>query len=829
MTLLILSLVAAIGCGKDTPPAADTAEAPAEGQLPDTTGADPGGPSEGAEPDGDVDDEADEELSIADADGDGYDSSEDCDDGDPGVHPGAEELCDGRDQDCDGLSDEAAVDAPTWYLDADGDGSGDPAITAVSCEEPPGYVAEGEADCDDGDPGVYPGAEEVCDGRDQDCDGAIDDEAVDALSWYIDVDGDGYGSPGPYDATACTAPDGYVAASVTQQDCDDRDPESYPGAEELCDGADNNCDGSIDNEPVDGESWYADADADGYGDPDDAVSACEAPPGRSADGSDCDDGDAASYPGAEELCDGADNDCDGEADEDAVDAASWYLDEDGDGYGLVGYQREGCEQPAGYAAERGDCDDEDSGRSPGLSEVCGDGLDNDCSDETSCRLEGVLDGGDSDIVLTGASADDDFGAVLGAVPGALMVQAPGRSSAGVSYLFDGDLSSDRSAADADAEITGANSGDGAGAALASAGDLDGDGYTDFVIGAPAAGVRDREVGAPGAGYMLLGPIGGDIDLDDADARWMGAEDGDLAGQALAGGADLDGDGEDDWLLGAPDAGGRGQVFLITSYAFGEWDLEDDAAGMIYSEDPSDGFGQALALVGDVDGDGMEDMLIGATGVDVGSGPSELADAGAVYLVPGGFYGSKDVSLMWSARFTGASKGALAGAAVAPAGDFNGDGEIDFLIGAPNHLRGGDRTGQAALILGGLADGTDRSLADAEGLFFGSDGDEVGAAVAGVGDLDGDGYDDVAVGAPGVSYDGGSDNGAVYLFYGGRTVSWSSPDLVIYGGDGDQLGASLAGPMDVDGDGYMDLVVGSPGSDAAYPGGGAVRIFLGTGQ
>ena len=272
----------------------------------------------------------------ADADGDGWAACEDCDDSAVTSFPGATETCDGRDQDCDGTTDEDAVDAGDWYADTDSDGYGDVTSATSACDAPAGYVAD-DTDCDDTDGDTNPGAPEVCDGEDDDCDGAID-EGTEG-TWYADTDGDGYGDASSA-TDACDAPAGYVADAT---DCDDGDAESNPGAAEVCDAADNDCDGSVD-EGV-GSSWYADSDGDGYGDAASVVTACDAPAGYVADDTDCDDGDADTRPGAVEVCDAIDNDCDGSIDEGL--SGTWYADDDGDGYGDPASTAAACSAPSG--------------------------------------------------------------------------------------------------------------------------------------------------------------------------------------------------------------------------------------------------------------------------------------------------------------------------------------------------------------------------------------------------------------------------------------------------------------------------------------------------
>jgi len=341
-----------------------------------------------------ITDSGDTDPNDLDADGDGVPATDDCDDGNASVYPGADELCDGLDNDCDGEVDEGAVG--TYYADADGDGFGDENESIESCEPGSGYVSNsgdcndddaryypgapeedctdpndyncdgstGYADvdgdgyaacveCDDTDAAINPGAAEVCDGVDNDCDGSIDEDVADSSVWYADADGDGFGDPGTA-VTACDAPAGYVSNS---DDCDDSDANVNPRAVERCNGIDDDCDGTIDGSgAVDASVWYADADGDSYGDPGAGVRDCEEPTGYTSDSSDCDDGAASVHPGADEYCNSVDDDCDGTTDEDAIDGGWYYTDADGDGFGEAGTLAMACSG----ADNELDCNDSDA-------------------------------------------------------------------------------------------------------------------------------------------------------------------------------------------------------------------------------------------------------------------------------------------------------------------------------------------------------------------------------------------------------------------------------------------------------------------------------------
>ncbi|MEL6348929.1 MAG: putative metal-binding motif-containing protein, partial [Myxococcota bacterium] len=192
------------------------------------------------------------------------------------------------------------------------------------------------------------------------CDNGATDDTAEVDNDIIDEDGDGF------------------SASV---DCDDDDAKINPEATEICDEVDNNCDGDIDGGT--GLTVFQDVDEDGYGDRPSPAINCDVPFGFAAEGNDCNDNNEAIFPGADELCNNFDDDCDGATDEEAVDAGSWYEDADGDGFGDDSTEQRGCDVPAGFAYEGGDCDEGEPLINPGMPESCNDGIDDDCDPTTT--------------------------------------------------------------------------------------------------------------------------------------------------------------------------------------------------------------------------------------------------------------------------------------------------------------------------------------------------------------------------------------------------------------------------------------------------------------
>ncbi len=667
-----------------------------------------------------------------------------------------------------GVSASFRTDFTLLVPDVDGDGHDDPRL--------------GGNDCDDSDPTVTEG----------------DD-------YYVDADGDGFGEDDTRVA-ACSAPDGSVSVPG---DCDDADPTANPDRDEVCDDADNDCDGGVDNSAIDTVGWYPDLDGDGYG-AGVATAACEAPANASAKAGDCDDVCAKCHPGGIEACDAGnlDEDCNGVADDDdaaASGATLAYPDDDGDGRGDGDRGESACDPPADWVAAADDCDDDDGLAWSGAAEVCEDDSDNDCTGGDSlCTPIGDVDLADADAIWNGSALD---------LIGSSLAFLDDTDGDGIDDLAIGGWGYDASRGQV-VLVTASGMGGGslagftswsgteedeyAGYALASAGDMDGDGLGDLWVGAMRA--QDRA----GAAYLVLGgSVGGN--LSGAAAELAGTAAGDLMGCALAGNGDVDGDGVKDALVGAY---GAGTATLVRGPTSGTMVSAAVISGI-------SGFGTALDLIDDMDGDGTSEVLVGSP------------DDDSVYVFYGSWAGAVsvgDADVVW----TGGA-GESTGSSVARAGDSDGDGFGDVIIGAFENGTAGSLAGTAYLLSGGSA--ASGPLSSATAILTGaSAGDYAGHDVASAGDVDGDGATDLLVGAKGQG-GGGAGAGAAYLVLSpvSGTISLSAADARFLGeGAGDNAGDGLAGAGDVNGDGFYDFAIGAPHENTSGGGAGAAYLILGGG-
>jgi hypothetical protein len=761
----------------------------------------------------------------SDQDADGVVDAADCAPEDPDIFPGAVERCDELDNDCDGVVDEAAADARPWHADADGDGFGAAGERHWGCVAPEGFLAD-DTDCADADPAVNPGATELCNGLDDDCDTLVDDadpDVADRSNWYADMDGDGFGDPAS-SVSACGAPAGHLADAT---DCDDADPAVNPVGVELCNSVDDDCDTLVDDadpDVADPLTWYADLDGDGFGDPVGSVSACEAPASHLADGSDCNDADAAVNPVAAELCNGTDEDCDGlidDADPGIADAATWYADLDDDGFGDPGNATAACAAPAGHLADDTDCDDTDASSHPGGVEVCNDGVDADCDgSDLPCVVPGDYARADSFALIRHTSASAGFSGAITAlgdtngdgVDDLLLLDAEASDTAtrqGAGYVFHGPLSGNYTQADANAVIFGEAASD-ALDITTRVGDVNGDGLADILLG--GAHAKPLGYSNEGAVWLLYGPVSGSTDVSAADAEIAGGATSRFL-RVADGLGDVNGDGNDDlavasWAYGSPTADGAG---LFHGPLSGDFTL-DDADVLIQGEDDDDGLGE-LDGGEDLDGDGIADFVVGAPFEDSGA-----FAGGAVYVVLGPLTDGT-IDTLHDHRYTGDDTNEWFGTTVQMLPDLDGDGFAELIAGSYQ-----EKT--ASLVYGGTlpSSGLISARYDAQVTATSSAIADRNGQPRDAGDLDGDGDHELAVSDPNADWTG-TDEGIAGIFEAptGAVTVLDAEIRVLGNADADKLSRATAAG-DLDDDGLADLLFSVPGDDEGALNGGAVWLL-----
>ena len=636
----------------------------------------------------------------ADRDGDGTPDRQDCAPDDPTIHPDAVEVCDGVDNDCDRQVDEGPPpDAATWHPDADGDGFGDPAVSLAACDAPEGYVADA-TDCDDDADHVNPGADEVCDpiDADEDCDGLADD-ADDSVApertWYRDRDRDSYGDRDEAGVAACDDPSTAGARYAAEaSDCDDTNATISPGAQESCDGIDNDCDGVIDLCPAPPTSLgSADSRLLGESAGDQAGASVRVVPDLNGDGRDELVVGAPEYSGAlyrqgrAYVVYGPATGATALSDADVLLTGTFR--DDRAGYRVAGGDANG--DGVGdllVSSWKADTSEQDAGVTYLLLGPLSGAVDLHRDADGMAWGEGARDSSGEHLALGDLTGDGLDDAVIAATR-----HDGGANNAGAIYILHGPLTSSASLAEAEVRLYGEDANDFAGSNVDVVGDFDGDGVADLLVGAIH---QDSAAADSGTAYVLSGPISSGTTLADASARLMGENADDYASYSAQGMGDVTGDGLDDVLIGAPGRDwsirSEGAAYLVAGGTTGDLSLAN-AHATFRGEQASDQAGQVSGRAGDVDGDGTADLLIAS--------PKQGAagdDAGAIWVLFGPATGVTELSTQ-PGKWVGESAQDLAGWSVAGGGDLDGDGLADVAVGAYHHAGRGTDAGAAYVLFG----------------------------------------------------------------------------------------------------------------------------------
>ena len=397
----------------------------------------------------------------------------------------------------------------------------------------------------------------------------------------------------------------------------------------------------------------------------------------------------------------------------------------------------------------------------------------------------------ADVIMTGEASVNYFGTSVSAgdVNGDgysdVIVGAFGYlSSRGRAYIYYGGGTMDNVA---DVIMTGENTNDRFGLSLSSAGDVNGDGYSDVIVGAY------QHNSNTGKAYVFFGKT----TMDNVpDITMTGEATNNYFGWSVSSAGDVNGDGYSDLIVGGyGNSSGTGRVYLFDYFMKG--DLISDLR--LDGQSTNDYFGWSVSSAGDVNGDGYSDVIVGAY--------IYSSFTGRAYI----YFGGSNMDNVADVTMTGESTNNKFGYSVSSAGDVNGDGYSDVIIGAFQY---NSYTGRAYIYFGGT------SMDNVADVIMTGDtfGDRLGISVSSAGDVNGDGYDDIIVGADGYA----SNTGRVFIYFGGAVMDFG-PDVVMTGQEMNNFfGISVSSAGDVNGDGYSDVIVGAEG----FLGAGKAYILFG---